>query len=760
MPMRKAPVVLTLWLALLALFAALAPVGASPYEVVSVAPSAPRAGDATRSVFLPRLTKPEELGCEDPFEPNDDAGQAISICEQPIQSYVCHPGDVDYFQTCGGYGGSLLSFSVDLYDLPADYDLFVFDGDQEIGRSQNVGTVPEHVYVTTGPRTGNSYLIRIVGAAGSFDARMPYSLRFTRNPVAATATPTPSATPSPVTGTVTRTPTLGPPPVLSVDPVISPTELLRQTITGTTDPGARVPIACETGIYRQIAAAGGFGIQIDLLPGATTHITVTAEIVANPSRHAVTTVDRLGQPLAIRHVNLTPTPSHTATPTSSSVPSATGTATLTDTHTATPSHTSTPTETPHVPDDAVLRILVPAEVSRDVPFDVEVSLLDGQGAPVAAYRGVVSFDVLPPTVQVDRLPSKYQFTSADGGKHVFAAVVPGSVGQFRIHGIDNASGFEATSDVVTVRANTPTPTESATTTSTLTPAPTATPTRTTTPTGTNSPTATPSPSPTVTGTFSPTSTPTHTRTATPVVSPTPTSPAGPYNRIIQQGYEGYHGASDTTIREGYPNNNYELAQTLVLVAARDNDAQVFLLGFDLTDIPAHATVSEANLELYVHADSSDTPIRVSGYRVLRQWSPAQATWLRAISGTSWAMPGCDQPGVDREAEPEVSTTVLRREDWVSLGVTALVQDWVRSPLNNFGLVFRAEADIVSEYRLNSSEFWKPELRPRLLVTYYLYPTPRRRRSRLSRLLARRRPRLRRRGRRHRQGQTRQQRQPR
>jgi hypothetical protein len=124
-----------------------------------------------------------------------------------VSGYIGHSEDVDIFRTPATYGGYLLDFSVELYDLPADYDLYVYDSaNREIARSTNRGTEPEHIYYYSGPRTGNGYWLKVVGADGASDPNRPYRLRFTMNPGTRTPSPTrtptvlPTATPDPCTG--------------------------------------------------------------------------------------------------------------------------------------------------------------------------------------------------------------------------------------------------------------------------------------------------------------------------------------------------------------------------------------------------------------------------------------------------------------------------------------------------------------------------------------------------------------------------------
>jgi hypothetical protein len=122
--------------------------------------------------------------CPDTHEPDDTVEQARAyfMHSLTVEGYICHPGDVDIFITPATYGGYLLDFTVDLYELPADYDLYVYYHGPEIARSTHRGLTPEHVYYFSGPRTGNSYELKVVGVNGAFDPNRPYRLRFTMNP--------------------------------------------------------------------------------------------------------------------------------------------------------------------------------------------------------------------------------------------------------------------------------------------------------------------------------------------------------------------------------------------------------------------------------------------------------------------------------------------------------------------------------------------------------------------------------------------------
>lgn len=102
-------------------------------------------------------------------------------------------------------------------------------------------------------------------------------------------------------------PTLEP---LWVEPVISPTDLLTQTITVWIGNGETVTVTAESGVFTITGDFDVYGnpalVTIDLLPGVTHHLTVTAwvkEVWQNGCKYGGytrgTQDDRYGQPLTI-----------------------------------------------------------------------------------------------------------------------------------------------------------------------------------------------------------------------------------------------------------------------------------------------------------------------------------------------------------------------------------------------------------------------------------------------------------------------------
>jgi len=187
-----------------------------------------------------------EVSCPaDAYEENGSFDTAALIeSGVTLAAYICPEGDVDYFKFWVVIGQQL---TVLLSDLPASYDLEVFDPNQA-KRISSYGTTPVPREVTfTADRTGHWYA-RVLGSHAGQWSVDPYSLRLTLGEVP-TPTLTSTATRTP-TGTPTRTPTRTPtatqtptrtPTSTSVPP--TPTPYLTQLPTSLLTP---TEILCPT----------------------------------------------------------------------------------------------------------------------------------------------------------------------------------------------------------------------------------------------------------------------------------------------------------------------------------------------------------------------------------------------------------------------------------------------------------------------------------------------------------------------------------
>jgi len=137
---------------------------------------------------------PARLDCPiDGYEPNDSfaSAYAISTGISHCGAYICPSGDVDWFKFSVTSGQQI---TVDLYSLPTDFDLRLYDPSGTlVDTSTNSGTTEEQI-VHTASMTGD-YRAYIYGYDGASSDEDDYCLLVTLS-AAPTPTPTPTTTPS------------------------------------------------------------------------------------------------------------------------------------------------------------------------------------------------------------------------------------------------------------------------------------------------------------------------------------------------------------------------------------------------------------------------------------------------------------------------------------------------------------------------------------------------------------------------------------
>lgn len=167
-------------------------------------------------------------------------------------------------------------------------------------------------------------------------------------------------------------------------------------------------------------------------------------------------------------------------------------------------------------------------------------------------------------------------------------------------------------------------------------------------------------------------------------------------------------------------------------ATNNNNARRALVRFDLSGIPAAATILGAELQLSVNKGTSSD---IAVHRLLAAWgegtseasgnqgqggtpTEGDATWnFRFYQDSSWSVAGGDFAA---QASATATATNSQRASWTSNDLTADVQQWVNDPTTNSGWILIGPEDVTgSAMRMGSREGSTP---PELIVTYEVTTT--------------------------------------
>jgi hypothetical protein len=121
------------------------------------------------------LCQPPKLECGvDVFEPNNVSAEAKPL-SGTVEGYICPVGDIDWFRFTLSAPSS---FTVTLSNLPADYDIRLYNANNQLLReSDNWSTISERITMTNA--SPGTYFLQISGYDGAFSMLSPYTLSLT-----------------------------------------------------------------------------------------------------------------------------------------------------------------------------------------------------------------------------------------------------------------------------------------------------------------------------------------------------------------------------------------------------------------------------------------------------------------------------------------------------------------------------------------------------------------------------------------------------
>ena len=219
-----------------------------------------------------------------------------------------------------------------------------------------------------------------------------------------------------------------------------------------------------------------------------------------------------------------------------------------------------------------------------------------------------------------------------------------------------------------------------------------------------------------------------TDSASTVISVTGGGGGDPVTVVLQNGLDGYTGTRDTYIVNYDKDRNFGGMTTM---RTYHDGKYRALVAFDLSSIPAGATIQSAKLKLYCTAYSypRDT-YALSAHRVTRSWTEGTAYYkVHEMDGATWneyvytddmttTAGNWTSPGGDCESTAAASiTSGLAANKWLEWDLTTLAGGWVSGSVANNGVLIRSHVGAGVSLVYNSSEHATASLRPKLEVTY-------------------------------------------
>jgi len=179
--------------------------------------------------------------------------------------------------------------------------------------------------------------------------------------------------------------------------------------------------------------------------------------------------------------------------------------------------------------------------------------------------------------------------------------------------------------------------------------------------------------------------------------------------------EGPQVTSDTWIDPDTPDESWHEADLVHLQGHLTPDR--LLLRFDLSSLPAGATIQTATLTLRVEPWGKEIyPAAAVVYQVLVPWEPSRTTY-----DTPWSAPGL-APGVDYDLTP-LDLAVVPNGGQLRLDVRQALEAWYHQGKPNYGLVVLLSADShnLAHYWVYMSEQPDPADRPAMNIVYKVEP---------------------------------------
>lgn len=168
---------------------------------------------------------------------------------------------------------------------------------------------------------------------------------------------------------------------------------------------------------------------------------------------------------------------------------------------------------------------------------------------------------------------------------------------------------------------------------------------------------------------------------------------------------------DTYIREN-SDNNYASSGIIEIGKTAGGVELRGLLEFNLTNISASNTITNAIISLYLTSSSNNNNMTLKAHRITSFWNASAATWNNRTNTSLWSTAGGDY------SSNFVSINITNQSTWYNFTITDIARGWINGTYSNYGVILLSEGASNGDYKdFNSSESAEAIYRPRIIVEY-------------------------------------------
>jgi len=182
---------------------------------------------------------------------------------------------------------------------------------------------------------------------------------------------------------------------------------------------------------------------------------------------------------------------------------------------------------------------------------------------------------------------------------------------------------------------------------------------------------------------------------------------------------------DTWLYDDAPTTNYGTNANIHIGGHVVGDHRRGIIKFDLSSIPAGASLSAATLSIWFSTggDYSNNVRNMHAYRMKRNWVEGEVTWNIYSTGNSWGTvggAGANDIGVSHGSASVSATESANTELAISL-TTAEVTKLIDGTYSNYGWLLKVETEVDDLYTYDSSTGGTAGYRPKLVIEYTTGP---------------------------------------